>query len=363
MQFVCSVPLDNNTSVLGEVIIDLPTPFLLYKLSATWVDQLSISKFTLSDGIEIYQSININKENLFLYSQLNSNWNKTILWYLFLRFLSGNFIYCPELEYKIGIKMSENIQWVAEISSSSMELIFILQLKQDNIVKKLAQLIFSRQKKVELDLFKLSHQLFQFNVNSNNFINKVLNDLQNLQGEIQRLTNEKTDFDCILAKRDQKSRKIMVKLLNSKKKKIIELEKKLFDVNNSDILSQNDSNIINTNVINPISELNSPGKRRKKSVNKNKDVNTDESRSLEAVNLKFEDDFNSYMKREEEEEDFEPIEFMGINRKRKLASSLKNEDIIRSNTTNSSGNESGTSISSEQETDIETETETETEIQ
>lgn len=349
MQFVYSVQLGDHSNVLGEVTVDIPTPLLLHLLPLRSCDQLTVSNITVSDGIEIYQSNDIAKEDMFVYTQLNLQLDTLTIWYLLLKFLTGNWICCPELEDKIDVETLDNTQWLAELSNENTELNFVLQFTQDFIVKKIAKVIVPKQENVELDLFRLSDRLFQSFVINNSFINKLRNDTKRLQERNEKLLDERVQLDKLIVERDEKSKKIMVELLNSKKRKIIELENKLAAMSTSDGLLQNDSSLLNNNVAEPVSELNSPGKRRIKQKTPDKVTESIDLKSLEPVNLKIEDDSDFYIKKEEDEdEDFTPIDFMGINRKRKI-----HEDITNSedNSTTRSANDS----SSEQETDLESE--------
>ena len=200
-------------------------------------------------------------------------------------------------------------RWVCRISDEGWKL--YMQLESGGLIKQIAQLDLYVLENTEVDLFQMAKTLFNMNCNSNDLLYKAQTNYHAIQEEVDSLKQERALVDKVLEERDNKTRTIVVGLLNEKKKKIAELRKRLLkalpDMPESDI---SDSEIINKHITNPVSSLNSPGKKGRKA--KLKKIGSIKKPDIKRKKLK---PSKLVQKPKAEHSDFDDFQFYGISRR------------------------------------------------
>lgn len=329
----------------------------LYTLSIDQLAKLNIETLKVSDGSDIWEKRQVTIDSLQLFTfvsipfkqHITKQWFKEnninieedlfyriCIWYELIKMLSGNKIFCFQCDNVI--KYSKFVCYSNPNSSGNIAncLFFALELhSKNNIVRKMAQFTLDRVQNGEIDLFLLSSRMFESLKQSNSTIKNLLQENEAQRKQIDTFINEKKQLEIILKKRDDMTRSMVINLLNEKKAKIKELESKLSHFQTNQVL---DSDLINKYVHNPILQLNSPGRRKRKNtvdfdsptssvrkrnylkIRKDSPLLTKSESSLtnipslkhqnnDVVKVKLESDMN-----DDEFENFDNSKFLGINK-------------------------------------------------
>lgn len=317
MKFVCCIPgrlvgKDN----LGEGSNSEEPSFLFCKCDIVCdilpddpqsVKHLLLKDISISEGSEIFvaERITINDIKLFN-SQLGMDQErgKTLIreniWYEFIKLLTGHRICIPSMENQIAFT-----RWIVHVSDDGVWKI-VLEFESEGIIEKYTEIALEGAQSGEMDLFLLSNQIFQQSCSSNDEIHTLNTTIALLQEQIEEHKNNQRILDEMIEKRDSDTRNIVLTLLNDKKKKIIELSQKLELFDKEYREKQDDSNYINKNVNNAITELISPGK--KKRIRNDRDIMDDLKKKNIGANLEVK------LKQEEKNDDFDDFQFFGIRR-------------------------------------------------
>lgn len=285
------------------------------------IDQLvksNIESLKISDGSDIWEGKQVTIDSLQIFTSVSipykphitGQWFKDnginmkenqfyriCIWYELIKILTGNRIFCSQCDNVI-----EYSDFVCHYNVDSSEntdklLSFVLELYSNtNITRNLAQFTLDMVQNGEIDLFLLSSNMFEGLKNSNTIIKDLLQEKTTLQKHIDSLINEKKQLDTFLEKRDNITRRMMINLLNEKKAKIRVLESKLSHLQTNQVV---DSDLINKYVHDPIFQLNSPGRRKRKRntdlISPKSSLKTKDSTKIRNDNSLFTDLKNSSM--------------------------------------------------------------------
>lgn len=276
-----------NSSEFGlcesEIILpgdDEVTPNWLFEIDLDQLNAVEIVVLKTSDGADIWERKHLSPESQQIFASVSvpfkpefreiaskqwfedfgvteEDFYRTCIWYELIKLLSGGRIRCSDCENVIDYT---RFVYHPGDKSSNNQMNLVMEIHSGNIVRKLSQVSLEIVQTGEIDLFLLSSRMFESQQKSNDMIYKLSQENKNQRGEIGTFIAEKKALDIILKQRDTKTSAIMVDLLNEKKQKIVELESRLktFDHKHSD------TDLINKHVTNAVSELNSPGKRKRK---------------------------------------------------------------------------------------------------
>lgn len=334
----------------------------LVRLNIEQVADLEVESLLVSDGSDIWRKQHISRDSLQVFTtvstpfkpefkqrRVSQQWYEDIgigeddfyvvcIWYELIKLLSGGRVRCDPCENVIDYS---KIVCQSDETSPDGPLSFIMELRVGTIVRKLAQFSLEMVQTGEIDLFLLSSRIFEAERNANNLIYKLIQETDSQRNKIETFEAEKQALDVILSKRDAQTKAIMVNLLNEKKKKIVELETKLIDFEHK----ISDSDLINQHVKEAVSELNSPGKRKRKfgtefrsptsSTRKRRTIDTNNTISGFRNNTisSSQGKIKRETREEDEFEDFDDSKYMGIN---------KRLDLSQFDPTNSLGMGAGT---------------------
>ena len=222
------------------------------------LETLVIDRIRLTGGDVIYSLENVTLSSLQLFSSMEdkSETRQGILYEL-LRFLTAHRVYIEPLQGKI-----EFTRWTIHIESNGAWKL-VMELSLGALIGKLAQLDLKRVQRGEMDMFLLVRNLFDAHCRRGDELQDLTKRLQRVTEKVSLLEDERSTLDKVLEERDDRTRKMVVGLLNEKKKKIWELEKILreqhLDVKYPEYRS--DEGLVNKYITDPVSELNSPGRR------------------------------------------------------------------------------------------------------
>ncbi|CCK70882.1 Lif1p KNAG_0F02150 [Huiozyma naganishii CBS 8797] len=272
-----------------------------------------IKKLVLSEGCDIFTKEDVSIGDLHFYPTVlekglpiqdnGDELHKTCVWYEFLKLITAHKIYCDK--YQIKYKFSRWGYRFKLLESSQLT----MELKLGTVRKKIAEITLVKANSGEMDLFDSAYTLYLSVCLSNDEYTNVESKIKELNMEIAAMKDERAHLDKILEERDNKTRAMMVGLLNSKKRKILALEKRLDRFEHE----PKDSDVINKHIISKVSTLNSPGKRKRVSGpafqerprKKNKVEGSDDFERGVSKSMKIEDDFDNF-------------QFYGISTPRKL---------------------------------------------
>ncbi|CCH59354.1 hypothetical protein TBLA_0B05220 [Henningerozyma blattae CBS 6284] len=270
--------------ICNTILTQLPTHATLSKTN--------IETISLSDGSDVYDCHNINNDDIKMFSSYTEQ-ERLAIWYEYIKLLIGSKISFTEYE---GLIQYDSIR--CNIGSQE-ECQLVMERYHDNdIVKKVAVLNLKKSRK-ELDMFELSQRLFDDYCNGNREIIQLKNELISLKQKLEEEETINRQREKMVEERDEKTRKVFIELLNSKKKKIIELL--------GDEELRKDELIINRNVTDAVKELNSPGKRKRKTEQPSQKQQTKRRRD------------------DSDEDDFNEFQFFGIHEKNEMADKIKRD--------------------------------------
>ncbi|CCD26694.1 Lif1p NDAI_0I01250 [Naumovozyma dairenensis CBS 421] len=305
------------------------------------LEKSQIDKIVLSEGSMIYDKVQLNIDSLHLTDEGNDSSLRLYVWYELIRLLTGHQIFIDSLNEKI-----EYTRWVGRMSGNSDDdeddgddnnnngATLCMELQSGNILKKIAEIKLNVVHTGEVDLFQMTQLLFNDYCKINDDKRLLNSKLKTLNERLRNFEEERVALDKILQERDNKTRSIVVGLLNSKKKKIRFLEQKLKDNGIIDEIDISDSEIINKNVTNVVSKLNAPGRKGKKKSSPLKTVkqkratnsdNDDTLRKRQKINN------NILPNGKDDKDDFVDFQFYGISsRNDKSRSSTPKTDNLKS---------------------------------
>ena len=222
------------------------------------LDTLVIKRIRLTEGDYIYSLEDVTLSTLQLFSSVeDSNETRHGILYELLRLLTAHRVYVKQLQGKIELS-----RWAVHVESNGAWKL-VMELSLGTLTGKLAQLDLKREQQGEMDMFLLVRNLFDANCRSGDELQHLTKRLQEATEKVTLLEDERRVLDKILEERDDSTRKIVVGLLNEKKKKIWELEKILreqhLEIEYPEYRS--DDRLVNKYITDPVSELNSPGRR------------------------------------------------------------------------------------------------------
>ncbi|QLG75068.1 hypothetical protein HG535_0H03950 [Zygotorulaspora mrakii] len=259
------------------------------------VNSTCVSEITISEGTDIYRRMNVRMCDMRVFES-----SKECVWYEFLKFLTGHKIQLPLLNDTIHFS-----SWVCYTSKGGNWNI-VMELESAGITKKLAELQLDAIHSGEVDLFQFTNVLFHESCQLNDRVHHLESKVAGSNNRIKMLQEEQTERSSMLQKRDDRTRAVVVALLNEKKSKIKELYDKIDRLKSNpmeELPSEriSDSDIINKHVNDPVSHLTSPGKRRKRTP-------SDQDSGREQVKKRI------IPKVEQSSDDFEDFQFFGISK-------------------------------------------------
>ncbi|QLQ77910.1 hypothetical protein HG537_0A01570 [Torulaspora globosa] len=217
--------------------------------------ELVIEEIVISEGNEIHRRRKVGWEDLKVFSGTEEERSslKGPIWHELVRLLTGH---CVKLESLKG--RVQYTRWVCHAAEGETWYL-AMEMEAGGIVRKLAQLDVPAVSEGEVDLFQMTNRLFTCYCECNDAMKALI--LRT--SELESLLNERESLEKVRLERDDKTRTIMANLLNEKKIRIAQLEQQLQDKRPvADLGDIPDSQVINRNVKEAVSELISPGKRR-----------------------------------------------------------------------------------------------------
>ncbi|KAG0670468.1 ligase interacting factor [Maudiozyma exigua] len=322
--FVFCVPFnsysasENNGNVENDkgicVCKDSILGFDEYDFNEGNLKDITVNQILMSEGSAIFEAKQMKLSNLEVFEPFNiTGMRKFHAWYSLIKLVTAGKISIDNLDV-----LTKSTQWIFNIIDG-INCNLVLQIKSESIVKKLAQISFSMVENAELDLFELTNQLYlgfsKTNI-KNNQLSKRCNELEK---EISVLKSERHILDKILDERDRQTKAVIVELLNEKKKKILQLQEVIDKNNLGKLLPENtsDSEVINTHIVNAVTELNSPGTRRKstkKDIDTSAEVYGSTKRKLKLEDSEFSQSLSKKPKTERDHEFAPEFNFYGISK-------------------------------------------------
>ena len=291
------------------------------------LSELKILNMLVSEGTEIFSKgrFGINDVRIFAGENIDKE-SKKYVWYELLKMLTGHRVYIASLDKKVVFT-----KWTCRMQNDEVWKV-VMELESSAITRKIAELTLHPVTNGETDLFEMTDKLYQDICYVNDSYRNMKESNSSNRNRVEELTRERELLDQLLEERDERTRTMVVALLNEKKKKIRELHEILrrnnIKVSDDDV---SDSTLINMEVAKPISELNSPGKRLK------------QRRTVEPQNLnaKLKDTnrrranrrISNHSAIKSEDDDFDDFQFFGLSKRPIIAAKDKlseNDDDTRS---------------------------------
>ena len=223
------------------------------------IKTLKIKSIIMSEGSTVMSDADLTPDDVVIFTNpLDQSWDKYKVWYKLLRILSGNKI---KMESD-NMEVDESLNCcIVEIDNSWT---IILEHKSERIARKIGEIKLRKVHNNEIDLFSLTHDLFTNLSHLNVEMNTAMAKASEKATEAKRLRKERKKLDELIDIRDKKTKEILVGLLNAKKQKIVQLENYIRHHKMQPALPENqdDSEVINSNVKDEVTNLNSPGKRK-----------------------------------------------------------------------------------------------------
>lgn len=263
-EFISCIPVvneeQNEEDERGLCKIQIEDGAMLETLDENSLSGLRIEKMLVSEGTGIFSksSFGINDLRIFTGENIDEE-SKKYVWYELLKMLTGHKVYIASLDEKVVFT-----KWTCRMQDDEVWKV-VMELESSAIIRKIAELTLHPVKKGEIDLFEMADKLYKDICCVNDSYRNIKESDSSNRNRVEQLARERELLDRLLETRDERTRAMMVTLLNEKKKKIRELHEILrqnnIKLSDDDVL---DSALINTEVQKPISELNSPGKRMKR---------------------------------------------------------------------------------------------------
>lgn len=223
--------------------------------NAEEVGGLVLEDVVISEGNEIHRRRKVSGRDLKLFTGKEQEREalRGAVWYELVKLLSGHRVQLESLTGKVQFT-----KWVCHVSEGESWFL-VMELEAAGIVRKVAQLEVQAVSEGEADLFQMTSRLFASYCEANDTVRA----LTVRTNELESLLKQADGLERVRHERDDKTRSIMVGLLNEKKTRIAQLELQLEKKQLSPALSDiSDSEVINKNVTEAVTELISPGKRR-----------------------------------------------------------------------------------------------------
>ncbi|GAV55707.1 hypothetical protein ZYGR_0AY00990 [Zygosaccharomyces rouxii] len=329
MRFVSCLPVSDADATQEEVdeVVLCESHFTQddFPSSADALEDLTIEWLVLSEGSEIHQRHNCHLRNLQVFTDASET---KYIWYELLRELTTHKVYHRDMEQKVRYT-----RWVCNAPEGGQWSI-CMELESGGIVRKVAQLELTPASHCELNLFRMTNELFRECCTCNDRMVQMKYKMDNVEHQINDLQEERKLLDQLLEKRDAQTRSIVVGLLNEKKRKITELQRQLKEQ------GPQDAELINRYVTDPVRGHSSLGRRRRRLANNSNNGGNDAKRKSrlppqplpKKLHIEKED-----LESEAEQEEKQEFKFWGI---KKLDSLVKREEEDLPNSSTSSTNES-----------------------
>lgn len=223
------------------------------------VVQLKVEAIVVSEGNEIHVRRGFGCDDLRVFTEgdQETNVSREAIWHELIKLLTGHRVQLDSLRGRV-----EFTRWVCHAPENETWLL-VMELESRGIVRKIAELEVKAVTQGEVDLFQMTSSLFASFCESNDAARALTLRASELEALVQTMREEGEKLEKLREDRDNKTRSIMVGLLNEKKKKIAQLEHELEKRNLLPSLGDiSDSEVINKNVKEAVSELISPGKRK-----------------------------------------------------------------------------------------------------
>nr|ABI48909.1 LIF1 [Saccharomyces cariocanus] len=321
MEFVSCIAMVNEGEFgedeHGLCKIQIKDGALLETLDENNLSELKIQNMLISEGTEIFSKgcFGINDVRIFAGENIDKEYKKYV-WYELLKMLTGHRVYIASLDKKVVFT-----KWTCRMQNDELWKV-VMELESSAIIRKIAELTLHPVTNGEADLFEMADKLYQDICYVNDSYRNMKESNSSNRNRVEELTRERELLDKLLEERDERTRTMVVALLNEKKKKIRELHEILrrnnIKLSDDDV---SDSTLINMEVAKPISELNSPGKRLK------------QRRTVEPQNLneKLKDinrrranrRISNHSAIKSEDDDFDDFQFFGLSKRPIIASKDK----------------------------------------
>ncbi|SCU99167.1 LANO_0F01002g1_1 [Lachancea nothofagi CBS 11611] len=204
---------------------------------------------TASEGSDIVAAKSVKMKSLRCFADSDP----LKMWYELVKFLSGGFFEVSEIDRL----WSQDGHWKFHFLTGEWKLIFEIQF--EGFTQRFCELTLVSVRDEELDLFHLSLKLFKDQQEANERIHLLERKCTSLKDDIDRLNDGQTARSAMLQERDEKTRDLIVALLNEKKAMIRQLQDRLEE--NKGPLDIPDEMLINKYVSQPVSRMTSPRKR------------------------------------------------------------------------------------------------------
>lgn len=287
MDFVSCLPVLSSDEevelVLCKATFDNRECVNLEKLQSLRITELMVSE---GSDIHIIQDFTAGTIHCFGNADCNA------AWYALINILSGHSFHSEN-----SMDLEGSI-WKCDLRDEPWKLVWELDLH--GIIKKNAEVILNSSHGREVDLFKMSLKLFNDYCAANDAIHGLEQREKAIERELDHERQKLQGFNEIISQRDMKTRAMVLELLNEKKEKIRELQRRLEENKGSDEVS--DDRLINAFVNKPVSRMNSPHKRRSTTPI----LQSAPKRPTITAVKKEEDDFDDFANQD--------FAFMGINR-------------------------------------------------
>lgn len=217
--------------------------------------ELVVEGMVISEGNEIHrrEKIGLGDLKVFPGTEGEKSSLRGPIWHELVKLLTGHRVQLDSMKGRV-----QYTRWVCHAVEGETWCL-AMEMEAGGIVKKLAQLDVPAVSEGEVDLFEMTSRLFGAYCESNDAVKALI--LRT--SELESFLNERESLEKVRLERDDKTRSIMVNLLNEKKARIEQLEQQLHDKCAVSALGDiPDSEVINRNVKEAVSELISPGKRR-----------------------------------------------------------------------------------------------------
>ncbi|QLL30344.1 hypothetical protein HG536_0A01610 [Torulaspora globosa] len=219
------------------------------------LSELMIEEIVISEGNEIHKRQKISREDLKIFpgTEREKSSLKGAIWHELVKLLTGHRVQLDSVKGSV-----QYTRWVCHAADGKTWYL-AMEMEAGGIVRKLAQLDVPAVSEGEVDLFQMTNRLFASYCESSDAVKALL--LRT--AELESFLSERESLEKVRLERDDKTRSIMVNLLNEKKTRIAQLEQQLEEkCPVSGLGDIQDSEVINRNVREAVSELISPGKRR-----------------------------------------------------------------------------------------------------
>lgn len=296
MKVVSCIPVafsEQEASVDDLVLCECDLREEKFPESEVDLGRLTIHEIVVSEGNEIHRRRDFGCGDLQVFSGSEDEKRslQRFVWFELVKLLTGHRIQVDSLNGRVKFT-----RWVCD-APEGKQWNLIMELESEGIVRKIAQLGLESVSHGEVDLFQMTNMLFQSFCQSNDTVGALRARELELESSIATLTEQREILDRVLLQRDEKTRTIVVNLLNEKKKRIAMLEQEVRKEHSSmNLCDISDSEVINQNVKDAVSHLISPGKRKYRATQAEKDRKKAKRRLFPEPKVEPQDDFEDDFK-------------------------------------------------------------------